>query len=245
MKISILYLIVVLFLAQQLNAGYNEELIKAVQISGAPSPVLIEKTITLKSFNNIKLSMLKIQGNYTPILASTDGKYILVLSQLITLSNEDTLMYQAFMQEIQAKNNGKAISLLKGLPKDSFLELSSFSKQPKSTFYIISDPECPFCREELKNIEAKLATSNVKIIFAPVHEKPSLIKSALIMKEAIGTTSEKLKVLSKYFSPDFSIEVSVKDAEHIDISSISKNITTFHESRAIKGVPFIWESPNE
>jgi thiol:disulfide interchange protein DsbC len=110
----------------------------------------------------------------------------------------------------------------------------------KETLVMFSDPECPFCRKELDNIEEKIKIYNLKLIFTPVHERSSLEKSALIYDQTknIDNTEEKIKILRKYFSGD--VDEKVSEAEVAKIETLRQKY--FHAG--LQGVPFYVSEKN-
>ncbi len=89
----------------------------------------------------------------------------------------------------------------------------------KETMVIFSDPECPFCKKDLANIEKTLKKYNIKIILTPVHEKSALEKSYLIYRDikSAKNDAQKIKVIRKYFNSDLDEKVSDKNINKIDI----------------------------
>jgi len=88
----------------------------------------------------------------------------------------------------------------------------------KSTMVIFSDPECPFCRKDLANIEKTLKKYNVKMIFTPVHEKSALAKSYLIYRDIANAKNDtqKITIIRKYFNSDLDEKVSDTNIKKID-----------------------------
>ncbi|MFP4332564.1 MAG: hypothetical protein ACLFQJ_04635, partial [Campylobacterales bacterium] len=133
----------------------------------------------------------KDSGMQMPVFASSGGKAIIAFSEKFFTQSES--MKQKISQEIesvvannqQAKNK-EVKKLLSDLPKDSFLEIGSGDKE----ILVISDPECPYCRQELANIEKRLDGTKMKMVLAPVHGKESFIKSELIYKNSKGKSDK-------------------------------------------------------
>ena len=123
-------------------------------------------------------------------------------------------------------------NLYKKEDKQNILVLGNDPK--KETLVKFTDPECPFCRKEVAQIEEKLKTYNLKYIFTPVHDKSSLEKSILIYKQAkkAKTLDEKIKILKKYFSGD--VDANVTDKEIARVEATRKK----YFSAGLKGVPF-------
>jgi len=104
----------------------------------------------------------------------------------------------------------------------------------KETLVIFSDPECPFCKKELKNIEKELKKYNIKMILTPVHERSALEKSYLIYQDIkkAKTDKEKIKVIRKYFNSDIDEKVADKDVKKID------NLRKKYFKAGINGTPY-------
>jgi thiol:disulfide interchange protein DsbC len=105
----------------------------------------------------------------------------------------------------------------------------------KETLVVFTDPECPFCNKEVQKIEQRLETYNLKLIFTPVHDRSSLEKSVLILKQAsnLKDTKEQVKIIQKYFNGDVDAKVSDEEVQNI------QNLISKYFSAGIKGVPFI------
>ncbi len=96
--------------------------------------------------------------------------------------------------------------------------ISLGSDTNKETMVIFSDPECPFCKKDLANIEKTLKKYNIKMIFTPVHEKSALEKSYLIYRDTKNAKNDaqKIKIIRKYFNSDLDEKVSDKNIKKID-----------------------------
>jgi len=103
----------------------------------------------------------------------------------------------------------------------------------KETLVKFTDPECPFCKQEVAQIEEKLKTYNLRYIFTPVHDKSSLEKSALIYKQtsAAKNLTDKIKIIKKYYNSD--VDKKVTDAEVAKIEKTRKK----YFAAGLKGVP--------
>lgn len=123
-------------------------------------------------------------------------------------------------------------SLYQKEDKQNILVLGNDPK--KETLVKFTDPECPFCAKEVANIEKKLETYNLKLIFTPVHDRSSLEKSILIHKQASAakTLDEKIKIVKKYFSADVDEKVTDKEVEE------AEKVRRKYFAAGLKGVPF-------
>ena len=85
------------------------------------------------------------------------------------------------------------------------------SNKPK--IYVFTDPECPFCRQHLANIEQELETRQINIILTTVHGESAFKKVAQIYLEA-KTDSAKIAILRRYYAPNVKTpKVAQKDFE--------------------------------
>lgn len=104
------------------------------------------------------------------------------------------------------KENEKRIALEKKLSsyvkenQDIVIDLGNHKSDVATV--VFSDPDCPWCRKHLENIEEDLKKSNIKLILSPLpmHEN-ALSKSINILDEikSAKTDADKIKVLRKYF----------------------------------------------
>ncbi|OPA72488.1 histidine kinase [Campylobacter pinnipediorum subsp. caledonicus] len=127
------------------------------------------------------------------------------------------MSYKAsFGEQMLEKNLSK---VYKEEDKKYIISLGKDKKNPTKVMF--SDPECPYCRAELKEIEKTLKDTNLKIIITPVHDKSSLQKAHLIYKDIAKakSDSDKVKILRKYFDEKYEVKdglVSDKEVESID-----------------------------
>ena len=122
--------------------------------------------------------------------------------------------------------------------KEDKKNIVSLGNDPKKeTLVVFTDPECPYCRQELAQIEERLATNNIKLIFTPVHDRSSLEKSILIYNETAKAKSdaEKIMILKKYFDENVKYDQKVSDAEVQRIEDLKLK----YFGAGIKGVPFM------
>lgn len=122
--------------------------------------------------------------------------------------------------------------------KANVIVLGNDPKKPTQVMF--SDPECPYCRMELQNIEKRLEKENVKMILTPVHDKSSLEKSFLIYKDVKNakSDSEKVKILRKYFGEKFEVPAgSVTDAQVNQMEQLRRK----YLNSGLRSVPFFVE----
>ena len=135
----------------------------------------------------------------------------------------------------QAELQKKLSPLYAKEDKKNIVSLGNDSK--KETLVVFSDPECPYCRQELQNIEERLKTNNIKLILTPVHERSSLEKSVLIYTETAKAKDDaaKIAIVRKYFDENVTYTQKISDEQVGHIEALKAK----YFGAGIKGVPFI------
>ncbi|MGP1450161.1 MAG: thiol peroxidase [Wolinella sp.] len=238
-----------LFLSSILFAGTFEENLAKNIAEAARVDAKVISHITLSSLNNLKLALVQTSdGNLFPIYASEDGMSFVGFTPVMKLSDKDSSQVDGMMEELnklQAKRESedqvKLVKLFSEIPGDRTLLIKSSSRNAKKTLVIVSDPECPYCKRELDEIEERLKEANIRMIFAPVHDDSAYIKSQLIMNEAKKLKADdskgRIEIMRKYFGD---VKLSETDAK-IDFSMIKANAEQIFKSGLIRGVPFVFE----
>ena len=207
--------------------------------------VEVEFKKELVSFPSMFFVIGKTQGgDIFPVIVSKDGEYFIGLSNVLKLSNVDTQMMRDALEKAQKEKEQKDSKVLSqlfdGFLESDFVYLKGDGKN-LPTKIVVTDPDCPYCREHLKNVDAELKEANLKLIFAPIHQKEAFIKAQLIMNEVAkldaGDTKGKIKVLEKYYR-DITLDAGQLKT---DYSQITKNTDKIFQTGVIKGVPFIFE----
>lgn len=154
-------------------------------------------------------------------------------------SNDESIVKSITDKIIDNNNNSQqkaASSIIKGLNDNQYVSIKSNAKNAK-TYFIISDPNCGYCREELKSIDEKLKTHNVNMVPVGMLGEDSAKKSAYILSKISSNTSDKDKV--KLFKEVYSN--SFKAPKDIDVSNVSETTKFIFSTGVINGVPFIYE----
>ncbi len=211
MKKDVLLGLTLLSVSSLLGAT-NEEIMKHFK-KQIPIPGI---SVKITSRENISDGL-----DYVSVLIS-DGKG----SQELSLFTEGDYIFPdainikkgySLKEKIQREKRNKEISkIYKNEDPKNIISIGNDPK--KETMVIFSDPECPFCKKELDNIENVLKKYNLKIIFTPVHEKSSVEKSALIYKHTkdLKDDKKKIEVLKKYFSQEADEKVSDEELNRIE-----------------------------
>ncbi|MDA3967138.1 thiol peroxidase [Helicobacter sp. WB40] len=223
------------------NANFDKNFQKTIK-EVADIEIEVQFKKELKSFPAFFVIGKTKGGDLFPVISNKNGDYFFGLSNVMHLDEKDSSMIRSELNKAQAQKNkqDKVVldKLFSSFSDNDYLFLEGNSKN-LPTQIVVSDPDCPYCRKHLDEIEDTLKVANVKYIFAPVHEGDAFVKSQLIMDEAknLKSTKDKIKVMKKYYKD---IELSKKQLG-TNTSQIDKNAKKIFESGVIRGVPFVYE----
>ena len=227
-------------------AGMESNLAALLQ-SRAGTVIKIVKVYDLESFKGVKfVSIEEIASSQRyPIFASSEGNSVIGYSNLFFSDSEkDNATIQDALKEIQNHNKGakdkKLSEIFSQIPEKHYINLQSTGKNVSKTTVVITDPECPYCRGELKNIEEKLKETNIKILLAPVHARSAFIKSQIAMDRAANAKSDKerISILREVYAENYKIPEKARDMK---TPLIDENVEKVYSNGLIRGVPFIFE----
>ena len=212
-----------------LGANANEvEFVKNLKQSLNDKNAQLISIDKLNSLNGLNLLIVRSGDKKEAFLASDDGKSLAALFKMRT-------------QILKDARDAAALELLKSINPARFAYIESFDKNNPYVTYIVGDPECPYCAEEMKRITKHLRNSNVKLIFAPVHGKSAFIKSALVLKQlkALSPSDQKgaIDVIEKYYNKD--AQVSDADVSKAELDAVYADTKTLFSKGVIKSVPYV------
>ncbi len=231
MNLNKIYVLVLIsgLVGVSLNGATNEQIISYFK-SKIPVPTVKVKVTSrtkIKEIEGMDYVTLSLSNGKRTQNVSIFTKGELIFPDVISIKSgsiKDKLDKQKLIKnlaKVYKKQDPKNVIVLGNDPK-------------KETLVKFTDPECPFCRKEVNNIEKKLEKYNLKYIFTPVHDKSSLEKSVLIAKQANSakTLDEKVKIIKKYFSGNVDKKVTDEEVKEID------NQRNRYFAAGLKGVPF-------
>lgn len=226
-----------MLLAGEFESGVESLLKKEI---GMESKVV--KSLDVDSGLKFVVVEAKESSMRLPVFATSSGSSVMGYTQDFFTSKEGVA--EKIQQELEAlmehnkKTRDKEVQkLIAKLPKEGIIKLDSGKDK---TLVVISDPECPYCRSELANIEERLKEANIHMILAPVHDKSAFVKSELIYQKSAKAknNAEKIKIIREYFDPKANLT-----NEELQIKPVitEKNADIIFSSGLIKGVPFVFE----
>jgi thiol:disulfide interchange protein DsbC len=244
----------VLALGGYLAAGEFEDNLIAVANKAFGEQFRVVSVDNISAAPCLRMAVLQNKdGNAMPLFVTADGKSFNAWSRFFHLDDpKDLENLNKRMQEVKQMNE-EAEAKAKAKVDDALGELlDSFGadayvylKGPKDAtklITIITDPDCPYCRQEMKGLRERLKSADVRLIFAPVHPEEAYIKSALIMKETKELKDEDkvIAVLEKYYDPE--VKVSPEQAKSVNTKSLHDNANKIFASGAVRGVPYLHQA---
>ncbi|EMD8967128.1 thioredoxin fold domain-containing protein [Campylobacter upsaliensis] len=182
------------------------------QFPDAKLSIVKREKVADTGFESVVLS-IEVQGaKQEEVLFTKDN---LIVPDIIDLKAKTSYRQEFEIKKFEEARENFSKNAKKEAQKEKMIiSLGDKNKQP--SIYVFSDPECPYCIEQLKNIEEELKTKQINLILTPVaHGKSAFEKSALIYKESKNakTDAEKLAILRKYFDPTLKDYPKISEAE--------------------------------
>lgn len=230
------YLALSAIVATSLFAANNTQLVEyfkgQIQVpSGNEVKVEVVDRTKLKEHKDFDLVTLKIEveDQSQEIRLFTKGN--LLFPDIIDISSKKSLLKDIEKQALYKK--------LKPIytQEDSKNIITVGNDPKKETLVIFTDPECPYCRNELANIEEVLKTYNVKLLMTPVHGRGALEKSYLIYKGIKEAKDDKAKIalMRKYYAED--VNISGEKVSDANVKAM-EDLRVKYVGNVIRGVPF-------
>ncbi len=237
MKKNAIFLAICLSLLGLTNAGAktneNDLILNYFKSQVPPQvKVTISDTKKLKDLPEYKMLTIKLSDGARDQEIKMFSRGDQLFPDIIDLKSKKSLL-----QDLQKKAQQNALrDLYTKEDKANIISLGEDAK--KETLVIFTDPECPYCRRELKEIEDRLKQNNLKLLITPVHGKSSLQKAHLIYEgiKKAKNDAQKIKIMRKYYASDVNLT-----NEKVDDKMVEKmdNLRKKYLKDAIRGVPFI------
>lgn len=229
------------------HADLKENLGKLVAMH-TKQEVEIESITMLNGDSNLAIALIKDKatGNLVPIVTDKNGQMLFALTDVFFSQNEkDAQLVRDVLYKVQEQNN-KIVNkdaiekLLKEVPEDYVVRIPSTSKGVKKVTYIISDPMCPHCQDELRHIGDRLQKSNVYMIEVAFLGPQSKDKAAEILGRIKNAkdTKQKVALLQEVYATTY----VAKNPEEKNLQKVDNVTRKIADTGLIKGVPFIYET---
>lgn len=210
-----------------------------------------KRTLEVVSFSPLDSSglfLLTIQdklNGYKTLLISDEKQKNLVVASAFFSSDEAAMRRVA--QELNAisshnfkvQNSAKLNALFASIPQDYAITITGATSKK---LYIVSDPMCSHCQEELAHIEEKLQTHTIIMIPVGLLGQDSLYKAADIARQirSAKTPKEQIQTLRKIYARTYTPTTASDEA----YSQVVRVTNSIKNSGLIEGVPFIYEALN-
>ncbi len=230
------YLIAGVALSTSLFAANNAKIIDFFK-NQVPKEVKIEvvKSEKLKQLPKFELVTIKLsekEKSQEIKMFYQDG---VLIPEIINLKTKKPMM-----AEIEKASRLQALKRI--YSKESENSIIKLGNDPKKeTLVIFTDPECPYCRKELGEVEKRLEKNNLKLVLTTVHGESALKKCSLVYKHMYNAKNdeEKIKILRKYYSPD--VNITGEQVSKEEVEKMLKFKEKYMNSGAIKGVPAVFK----
>ncbi|RDU53351.1 hypothetical protein CQA49_06805 [Helicobacter sp. MIT 00-7814] len=200
--------------------------------------IKVVKETPIKEMEGLNLVTLESGGQQMLFFADKKGETLIGTdSTLLTGNDKFLLALQKELQDVQMFNN-KSVSdkVIYGLKENKYPVISLKSKKKTNkTLYIVSDPNCPYCKDELAQINQRLEDYNVKMIVVGILHPTSLSKATDIYNELnkLKSNEEKIAALSRIYAPSYN--------SYTEPSQQANGITQLIRESGITSVPYKFE----
>ncbi|WP_288644383.1 hypothetical protein [uncultured Helicobacter sp.] len=204
------------------------------------------QVISVEQLKNAKLSLFvvqdKVSGYRTTLLADDDQKSIIVVATFFGTDKDDRQKVAKTLREVESynfklENSASLNALFKAIPNEYKITLQG---KGNALTYIISDPMCPHCQDELNHIDSRLEKGSVVMIPVAFLGADSLKKSAEITEKikSVQNNAEKISLLKQiYATTHQASEQSSQSTQQV------QNVTKIIEnSHLVTSVPFVYEA---
>ncbi len=207
---------------------------------------VILKEQPLNQDNNLKLLVLKVNTSGEKLLAianKQESLFLVVTQGFFTNNDKDRELVAQEAQSIMNYNmtfkTQEAVKKeIAKLPQDYIISLKG--KTNKKVFYIVSDPLCPHCQEELRHLDDRLARGDVKMIPIGWMGAESANKAAELYAKIKNakTDSEKIALLKKVYDKNYKAPTA-KQEELTKVQEVVRSL--IGKGKVEEGVPYIIE----
>lgn len=195
MKTKIILIFMIVFsLLQAQEQGLKEKIEQTIlDKTNTRSKVIQVKPLNIK---NLYIASIEVGGNQIPLFVSDDGETIFGVPEIFFSANnkilEETRQAVADTQNHNTRGKQQRIVDMFKDKKSLTVNLLSTGKKTNKVTYIVSDPNCPYCKDEMQRIDEVLSNSNVLLIFVGIiGGTNSMSKSSYIIETAQRLSQQK------------------------------------------------------
>ena len=220
--------------ATPLSAGVKEDTIKALQEqTGAKFEAISFEP--LKATKQFLLVIKDTKNGYQSVIITDEKQKSMIAprgdAKLVASTLEKVNSYNFKLQ-----NAATLDKLFASIPQDYAIRIQGASNK---TTYIVSDPMCAHCQQELSQIESKLSKGSVVMVLVGFLGQDSLQKSAEIISKikSAKTPKEQISLLRSVYATTH--KATSQAATYTSkVAEITKKLAN---SGLIEAVPFLYE----
>ncbi|MGX2972488.1 hypothetical protein [Helicobacter sp. T3_23-1059] len=237
-KISKIFLCVLC--ATPLSAGVKEDTIKALQEqTGAKFEAISFEP--LKATKQFLLVVKDTKNGYQSVIITDEKQKSMIAPSAFLGDRGDAKLVASTLEKVNSYNfklqNAATLDkLFASIPQDYAIRIQGASNK---TTYIVSDPMCAHCQQELSQIESKLSKGSVVMVLVGFLGQDSLQKSAEIISKikSAKTPKEQISLLRSVYATTHKA-TSQAATYTFKVADITKKLAN---SGLIEAVPFIYE----
>lgn len=207
--------------------------------------VVVVNQMPLKQDPSLKVVVLKEVATGFRVVSITNKEesfLVAIEAGFFTSNDEDrgviiSEIQSAYNYNASLKTRDTVKGIIDKLPAGYAITLSSTNPNPSKMFYIVSDPLCPHCQSELKELDKKLEKGDVHMIVVGGLGKESIKRAAEIQSliKTAKTDKDKIKTLSTLYDPKY------KSSKKVDTKVVEEVTRSLMGEGKVEGVPYIIE----
>lgn len=235
--------------SKQLFSTLNKMLQSTPESKEVSMKMISTEASGLKDFSFV---ILEREGYWVPLLAHENGKTIIIATPDLILSTDSIVEKNLAKAIKKSQEHNKQLvddSVLKIFSTHSSSTITLPNKSAKYTTYMVLDPNCPYCKNEVEKLQEYAKDSSLVIMVVGILRQDSLDKAAAFAKLIKNTKSkeEQIAVLKCVFDKGFApSSVRYDDAKkerdeiYADLALIGMKL----QQAGLQGVPYIIKRPN-
>lgn len=225
----------------------SKQLESTLQAQGLSAQVVQKVDSGLQGFT---FAIVEQDRFWIPLLAHDSGKIILGISPSLVFSKDEKFdaKLEALLQKVSLHN--KQITddgVLKVFKQHANSTITIANKSAKNTLYMVLDPNCPYCKNEIEKLEEYAKDSTLVLMIVGILKQSSIDKAAAFTKliQSAKAKNEQIAALKRVFDKNFDPS-SVRFDKPTEQEAITAKLTLIGlelQKAGLQGVPYIIKTP--
>lgn len=202
--------------------------------------IKIKDVVEVKDTNYNIVVLEEKEGNQSFVLSDKNGD--IMFNQFIANEEMQKKIQKALEKtKILTKQDKDLIEIVKKIPEEMTIKLQSKNEKSNKVTFLLTDVNCPYCKDEFKTIDERIKNENIIIIFTPVKGIDSLKKSAYILNKikTLKNDEEKINLLKNAFNDKLIDYEKDKIEQNISVDDVSNIKDLIFGKTNINYVPFL------